>query len=153
MVDRRTDGDFAALLLGSFLRLVGRPLLDETAGERPHADWLYREAPFCLLAHDGSADPVFTYANRAAQRRFEGSWDEMTAMPSRLSAETGDRAERQRALDAVARHGFVENYRGVRVSRSGRRFLIEAATVWELQDAAGARHGQAALFRRWRDLP
>ncbi len=45
--------------------------------------------------------------------------------------------------------GFIDDYAGVRVSATGRRFRIEAATVWNLVDAAGALHGQAAAFDRW----
>jgi hypothetical protein len=39
----------------------------------------------------------------------------------------------------------------MRIAKSGRRFWIENATVWELIDEAGRRHGQAAAFRQWRD--
>lgn len=151
--DRRGDEGFAALLLGSFRRLVGRPMVEVPADDRnASAAWLYAGVPFCLLAHDGAADPRFIYANEAAQHRFGYGWDEFTALPSRMSAEPDAREERRRALDAVIRHGFVDDYSGVRVARSGRRFCIEGATVWNLVDAEGVRHGQAALFRRWRDL-
>jgi hypothetical protein len=34
----------------------------------------------------------------------------------------------------------------VRVSATGRRFRIAGAIVWNLVDAAGLRHGQAASF-------
>ena len=116
------------------------------------AGWLYEAAPFCVLAHDTAADPVFTYANRAAQRCFEYSWAEFTALPSRLSAEAPDRDARQHLLDQVSRQGYASGYRGVRVARSGRRFWIEDGTVWQLIDAAGVVHGQAATFPRWRDV-
>jgi hypothetical protein len=53
-------------------------------------------------------------------------------------------------LEAVTRHGFIDDYRGVRVSQSGRRFLIENATVWNLLDEAGAPYGQAATFSVWK---
>jgi PAS domain-containing protein len=141
MRDLRLDARFAALLAGSFLRLVGRAL-----GEAPDAAFLYQEASFCLLAHDGAADPCFIYANEAAQARFGYSWEEFLRLPSRLSAEAPERGERERLLAAVRRQGFIENYRGVRIAKSGRRFLIENAVVWELVDEAGMRHGQAAMF-------
>ncbi|ABW14794.1 conserved hypothetical protein [Parafrankia sp. EAN1pec] len=41
-------------------------------------------APFGLLAHDASTDPLFVYANKTAQQRFEYTWDEFVGMPSRL---------------------------------------------------------------------
>ena len=72
-------------------------------------------------------------------------------LPSRLSAEQPDRAERQRLLDAVTRDGFVDNGRGLRVARSGRRFWVENFTVWQLIDETSKRLGQAAIFSSWRD--
>ncbi len=148
------DPDFLRLLAGSHARLTGAPLLPEdVAGGDPAAQarWLYESAPFCVLAHNTDADPRFVYANRAAQARFEYGWDEFVTLPSRLSAEAPDRAERQRLLDAVARDGFIGDYRGLRIARSGRRFWIERATVWQLIDEAGVLRGQAATFSDWRD--
>ena len=55
-------------------------------------------------------------------------------------------------LDAVARHGFAAGYSGVRIAKSGRRFLIEDGVVWQLIDRDGAVRGQAATFPRWRDV-
>ena len=133
------------LILDSHERLVGTCLAP--AGVR----WLYETAPFCVVAHDTAADPRFVYANRAAQRCFEYSWEEFTALPSRLSAGPADRAERQALLDQVARTGWASGYRGLRVAKSGRRFWIEDGTVWQLVDAAGVVRGQAATFPRWRD--
>jgi hypothetical protein len=43
----------------------------------------------------------------------------------------------------------VDNYSGIRISASGRRFRIENATVWNLADAGGRIHGQAATFHHW----
>ncbi|WP_395673942.1 MEKHLA domain-containing protein [Inquilinus sp.] len=146
--------DFLHLLVGSHARLVGVPLLPEDPGDddTARARWLYQDAPFCVLAHNTDADPRFVYANRAAQARFEYGWDEFTTLPSRLSAEAPDRAERQRLLDAVTRDGFIADYRGIRIARSGGRFWIENAVVWQLIDEAGALHGQAAAFRDWREI-
>jgi hypothetical protein len=141
------DAGFHALLTGSYLRLVGRPLVP--AGTGP--GWLYREAPFVVVAHNTAADPVFIYANRAAQACFDYPWDAFVTLPSRLSAEMPDRAERQALLDAVARDGFKSGYKGLRVKKSGRRFWMEDGLVWQLIDESGMRHGQAATFSTWRD--
>lgn len=148
MLDISTDPAFFDLLTGSYARLFGAPLVPPGKD----ASWLYREAPFVVLAHGTDPDPLFIYANRCAQACFEYSWDEFLALPSRLSAEPIDRAERQRLLDQVARTGFLSGYRGIRVAKSGRRFLIEDGAVWELIDHAGTRHGQAATFRSWRNV-
>ena len=55
-------------------------------------------------------------------------------------------------LDQVRRDGFMSGYRGVRIAKSGRRFIIADGVVWELIDEQGTRHGQAATFSSWRDI-
>jgi hypothetical protein len=147
----QTDAAFAELLSSSFERVVGSALLPPGVADTDEARWLYAEAPFVLLAHDTSADPLFVYANRTAQACFEYGWDEFVGMPSRLSAEAPNREERRRFMEGVLRRGYVDDYRGLRIAKSGRRFWIDDATVWNLVDAGGALHGQAALVRRWTD--
>ncbi len=147
------DAWFSDLLTSSYRQVVGEPLLPEGGRFGPDtASWLYADAPFCLLAHDTQEDPQFVYANMTAQRCFEYRWDEFMGMPSRLSAEAPDREDRQKFMDAVLRQGFVSDYRGVRIAKSGRRFRIERATVWNLLGHDGIRHGQAALIRGWSDV-
>jgi MEKHLA domain len=145
--DLSTDSKFFDLITSSFSRLVGRPLVGEGQGPQ----WLYNDAPFAVLAHNTESDPRFIYANRTAQACFAYSWDEFITLPSRLSAEAPNRAERQRLLEAVARDGFISDYRGVRISKSGRRFWIEHGIVWQLIDHAGNWQGQAATFSSWKD--
>ncbi|MFD1655397.1 MEKHLA domain-containing protein [Pseudonocardia alaniniphila] len=68
------DAAFAELLsaeLLSFERVVGAALLPLGVAGTDEARRLYVDAPFLLLAHDTSADPLFVYANRAAQASFE----------------------------------------------------------------------------------
>jgi len=146
--DLSSDPAFFALLADSHARLVGTPLVPPGKD----AGWLYRDAPFVVLAHGTEQDPTFIYANKMAQRCFEYSWDEFIALPSRLSAETQDQAARQKLLEEVARNGFLSGYRGVRVAKSGRRVIIEDGVVWELIDREGTRHGQAATFLSWRNV-
>ena len=71
------------------------------------------------------------------------------AAPSRKSAEPINREERQRLLDRVTSHGYIDDYSGIRISSSGKRFLIENAIVWDLVDHLGGYHGQAAVFDKW----
>lgn len=141
-LDLSRDPDFYALMAESFERCVGRRLAPDGEG----AAWLYEQSPAVVLAHNTQADPRFIYANRAAQACFEYSWDEFITLPSRLSAEAPDRAERERLLNAVAAKGFVAGYRGLRIAKSGRRFYIENTIVWDLIDRNGRRLGQAATF-------
>jgi hypothetical protein len=137
-------------LLASHRELTGRPLLERLPGETDTeiAQRLYA-APFVVLAHGNEPDPCFNYANLAAQRLFERLWDEFIGLPSRLSAEAPERNERERLLARVAAHGFIDDYTGVRISKSGHRFRIKRATVWNVSDAAGRRVGQAAVFSDW----
>lgn len=141
----------AARLLDSYRHWLGKDLIDAGSDPAEAAERLYR-APFVVLSHDTAADPCFTYANLAAQALFEMPWAEIVGLPSRYSAEALVREERERLLRRVAEFGFIDDYRGVRVAKSGRRFQIERATVWNLVDAHGARVGQAATFAAWRPL-
>ena len=146
------DTDFCKLLLSSHLRVVGTPLTVQTDAQGNTARWLYEDAPFCVVAHNTDADPRFMYANCAAQKCFEYSWSEMTALRSRLSAEHPNRHERDALLESVRNKGYASGYRGLRIAKSGRRFWIEDVTVWDLIDDDGVYCGQAATYRQWQDV-
>ena len=139
------------ILRASYQRWTGRPLVAPGMGPEEAVAFLSR-APFALVSHDTQSDPVFNYANGRALELFAMSWEEFTRLPSRLSAEPMNRAERARLLEEVSRKGFVDDYSGVRIAKSGRRFMISDATVWNLIDLGGESYGQAALIRQWRDL-
>jgi hypothetical protein len=145
------DPTFFSLLARSYSQLVGAPLVSPDQALQDAARWLYEKAPFCVLAHDTEPDPTFIYGNRTAQACFEYTWDELTSLRSRLSAEEPEREERQRLLDLVRQYGFATGYRGLRIAKSGRRFWIENVTVWQLIDTDGVLHGQAAVYRQWRN--
>lgn len=144
--------EHVALLRGSYRRWTGKDLL---APELDAVDAVRAldDAPFAVVSHGTQTDPIFNYGNRLALRLFEMEWHELIALPSRLSAEPVDRDERQRLLAQVGAQGYSDNYGGVRVSKTGRRFEIGAATVWNLVDGEGRYRGQAALIRQWRALP
>jgi hypothetical protein len=144
--------EHAAILLHSFEHWLGRPLIDASLTPKEQARALFH-APFALVSHDTSADPVFNYANRQALALFETSWEEFTSLPSRLSAEPMHQQERERLLATVARQGYIDHYRGIRIAKSGSRFWIENAIVWNLLDAENRYVGQAAMFDRWDFLP
>ena len=55
-------------------------------------------------------------------------------------------------LAQVTEHGFIDNYAGIRISKSGRRFRISNAIVWNLVTDKGERCGQAATFDRWESI-
>jgi DEAD/DEAH box helicase domain-containing protein len=149
--DRAALADQVGLMRDSLRRLTGRDLLDY-AGAPADPVQAAAEAPFALLAHDGAEDPVFTFGNATALQLFEFAWDDFVRLPSRMSAEPLDRDERQRLLDQVAAHGYIDNYSGIRISATGRRFVIGKAVVWNLTDADGTPRGQAAMFADWTPL-
>jgi MEKHLA domain len=144
------SGQFADLLARTYASVVGTPLVSAGISGEEAANWLY-EAPFGLLAHDTSPDPLFVYANLAAQQWFEYSWHEIVGMPSRLSAEGDDRETRRIFMDSVRRQGYADEYRGLRVAKTGRRFWIEETTVWNMISPGAGMVGQAALIRRSTD--
>jgi hypothetical protein len=139
------DGGRLALIAGSFLRLTGRQL---TAGKGDIAQALW-DAPLAIVAHGTQADPLFFFGNRQALALFEMTPQDFVTMPSRLSAEPDLRSERAALMARVTQGGFINDYSGVRISATGRRFRIQQATAWNLDNAAGTRHGQAAAFRDW----
>ncbi len=109
-------------------------------------------APFVLVAHGTEADPVLNYGNAAALALWEMSWEELTRTPSRLTAEAPNREERARLLAMVTARGFIDDYSGIRISKTGRRFRISRATVWNLLGEDNQPCGQAAMFGDWQFL-
>ena len=132
-------------LLRSYHDLTGKHLIEPAGDAAQHA----YAAPFVLLSHDGSDDPLLTYGNLAAQELFEMDWEKLVGMPSRKTAEAPERAEREELLRRVLENGFIDDYSGIRIAEDGRRFMIRNATVWNVSDAQGVRIGQAATFSEW----
>jgi hypothetical protein len=141
----------AQILAHNFKRLTQRDLLAGNIPAAELAEILFR-APFVLVSHGTQADPVLNYGNQAALALWEMSWDEFTRTPSRLTAEAPNREERARLLAAVTARGFIDDYSGVRISKTGRRFEISRATVWNLTAPDGTFYGQAAMFCEWKFL-
>ena len=128
---RLTPVDWPTLITSSYERAVGESLcapadLDGLAA--------------VVLCHDTADDPVFVFANSAAQTLWERP---LVGTPSRLTAPPEARAQRAAAL---AGGQVVRGYSGLRESASGRRFWIRDATVWTVTDAQGNVRGQAATF-------
>lgn len=139
---------WSQLLLDSFRRWTGRDLLIRTGTPDAQAHALFA-APFVVVSHDTQADPILNYGNRQALDLWELSWAELTSMPSRLTAEAMNRDERACMLAVAEQQGYYSGYRGIRISSTGKRFLVEDATVWNVVDGQGIRAGQAATFSRW----
>ena len=141
----------AALLIASYKRATGQNLVQKKLTDEAKARALF-EAPYGVVSHNTDADPIFNYGNLTALKVFELDWAAFTQLPSRESAGPMNRAEREQLLSEVNRRGFMDDYRGERVSAKGRRFYIENATIWNLLDASGNYCGQAAVFYKWPNL-
>jgi hypothetical protein len=142
------DG-LARLIVESHLRVVGRLLIPNPPAHEVELGEALWTAPRAVVAHGTQADPVFCYGNRMALELFEMDFAAFTTLPSRCSAEPVAREERAALLERVTRDGYIDDYAGIRISSSGRRFRIENATVWNLIDADGVYRGQAATFSEW----
>ncbi|MGH7979688.1 MAG: MEKHLA domain-containing protein, partial [Limisphaerales bacterium] len=115
-------------LARSFKRWTGRDLLPGTWSLRELAGKVF-DAPFVIVSHGTQADPILNYGNRAALALWEMSWEEFTRTPSRLTAELTKRQARAKVMEVVTRQGYFENYSGVRITKTGRRFEISGATI------------------------
>ncbi len=138
-------------LLDSFRRWLGRDLIPREGSPADQARALF-EAPFVVVAHGTQPDPILSYANRRALELWELDVPTLLRTPSRLTAEPVHRDERAQLLERTLRAGYVDDYSGVRISRTGRRFRIDKAIIWNLVDAAERRVGQAATFSEWEPL-
>jgi len=135
-----------SLKLWSNRDLVKRELPDDEAAQELFF------ASFAVVSHNTDSDPIFNYANQTALDLFEMTWDDFTMLPSRKSAAPINQTERSRLLLEVTANGIIHDYSGVRLSQSGRAFLIENGKVWNLQECGGGYYGQAATFTHWKHI-
>ena len=140
----------ARLLYDTYFRVVGKPLISWDGSSDLWATPF--EAPFMLLSHGTEENPILNYGNLRAQALWEMDWETFTNTPSRDTAEPMLQDQRERFLKEVQAKGFVENYHGVRISKTGKRFEIMDVTVWNLLDPEGVIRGQAAVFYQVNEL-
>jgi len=135
----------------SYRQLLLKELIPDIHSDKQFARHIFY-APFAVVSHDTASDPIFNYANLKALELFELSWEDFTRLPSRLSAEPVNQAERDRLLAEVTEKGYIDHYEGVRISSTGKRFLIKNAVVWNLRNKNQCHKGQAAWFDQWKFL-
>jgi MEKHLA domain len=140
--------EWSQRLLESFRHWIGQDLIDRAGDQDSQARRLF-DATFVVVSHGMGVDPILNYGNQAALNLWDLSWEHFITTPSRLTAEADDRAERERILMQARGKGYYDGYRGVRISSTGRRFLVEQAVIWNVIDPAGHRIGQAATFSQW----
>jgi MEKHLA domain len=143
--------DWIEILLVSYRQLLGRELI-ECSGSWLEKSQLLYAAPFVVVSHGTQSDPVLNYGNQVALDLWEMDWTKFTQTPSKSTAEPVNQAAREVMMSQVLRQGFVDNYRGVRISSSGRRFEIDRAIIWNLTDLQGQPCGQAATFASWTSM-
>ncbi len=134
------------LIVASHQRLTGKPLIDHVPMDAVALRSAVWNAPRAIVAHGIEDDPIFFYGNRIALQLFEMDFAEFARLPSRLSTEPQAQETRVKLLEKVTRQGYVDDYSGMRIAKSGRRFMIADATVWNLVDESGTYDGQAAVF-------
>ncbi|MCP5292618.1 MAG: MEKHLA domain-containing protein [Nitrosomonas sp.] len=136
-------------LLDSYTYWTGQTLITREGSLFDQAQRLF-DSPFAVVSHGVQEDPVLNYGNSTALDLWEMDWDRFTQTPSRLTAEPVNREERARMLSQAKKQGYLSDYRGVRISSTGKRFLVEQATIWAIQHPDGTPLGQGATFSRWR---
>lgn len=132
-------------IAGSYKEFTGRDLVP-IDGDIATSLW---SAPMAIVAHGTEPDPIFFFGNATALRLFDYDFAAFTRVPSRSSAEPLLREERARLLERVTRTGIIDDYTGIRISASNRRFSIRNANVWNVTDSCGQPDGQAAAFAEW----
>jgi MEKHLA domain-containing protein len=135
-------------LLSSYRHWTRRELIERIDEPDVQAYRLF-QAPFVVVSHGAETDPILNYGNQMALDLWEMTWDQLVQIPSRLTAEPINRAEREWMLEQAKTRGYLDTYRGVRITSTGRRFLVENALIWNIVDAEGQRVGQAATFSTW----
>ncbi len=140
--------DYIYLITNSLKKLANIEIVDFTLSLEEQAKQAFH-SDYVLLAHNGSDDPIFNYANQAALTLFEMPWEEFTNMPSRYSAESDERGKREKFLADVAEKGYSKDYSGIRISKTGRRFVIKNVMLWNVYDSDNNRIGQAAMFEEY----
>ncbi|MEZ5939798.1 MAG: MEKHLA domain-containing protein [Planctomycetaceae bacterium] len=135
-------------ILNSYRHWLGKDLMPRSGDPLEESERL-GESGFVVVAHGTEADPILNYANKVALELWELDWESFCSTPSRLTAEPMHRDERAQMLATTQRQGYIDNYAGIRISSTGKRFQIDQALVWNLIDENDQPVGQAATFSDW----
>ena len=138
-------------LLDSYAYWVKQELVDRNGTPLEQAERLFN-SPFVVASHGAEDDPILNYGNQIALNLWGMDWQQFTQTPSRLTAEPVNREERARMLEQAKTQGYIADYRGVRISSTGTRFLVDQAVIWNIHKPAGTAIGQSATFAAWKYL-
>ncbi len=139
-------------LCESFRHWTGRSLLPDCSPEATPealAEALFH-APFVVVSHGTQADPIFNYGNQTALDLWQMDWAELMQMPSRYTAAPDARSQRAEFLERLRTEGFLADYSGIRIAKTGQRFWIQDVVLWTVLAEGGDRIGQAASFDTWK---
>ena len=134
------------ILLRSHRQFTGRDLMMDVGDARAQARVALRSAIRGRVARNGG-DPVLNYGNATALELWQMSWEELTCTPSRFTAEAPERDQRARLLAAVTANGFIDDYSGVRISKSG------TALPHRARDSVESRGRRRETIRPGGDVP
>lgn len=138
-------------ILTSYEAVTGIRLFDPAYSDE-YCSYLLYHAPYVVVSHGIQEDPVFNYANLTAQQLWHIDWSTFIQLPSRFSVEPDRIEDRELLLAEAAKNGFINNYSGVRIASTGKRFRIENVLLWNLPNETNEKIGQVALFRSWTNL-
>ena len=126
-------------LIESYNKLTGKELIDTelyNKNKQEATKEMFLNMNRIVLSHGIQQDtngPILNYANSAGLKLFAASWDELTTMPSRYTADTEmDRELRQQFMNEVTKNGIVNNYSGIRIGLNKVKFRIKQASVWNV---------------------
>ena len=131
-------------LLDSYEYFTGKRIIERSTANNDRK--AVEEGQFVLVSHNGAEDPILNYGNPFALKLWEMEWEDFTSTPSRLTAEIDRREKREEMLQIAKEKGWFDGYEGVRISKSGKRFRISNAVIWNVLDGEGKKIGQAAWF-------
>ncbi|HIK38626.1 MAG: MEKHLA domain-containing protein [Geminocystis sp.] len=139
------------ILLDSYKDLFGKELIERSKDALKDSENLFH-ADFVVFSHNTNPDPLYNYANKKGLQLWEMTWEELVKTPSRTTTEPLLREERERLLKQTAEKGFVCNFKGIRISKTGKKYYIKDITLWNLRDEKGLFCGQAATFSQWEKI-
>ena len=104
----------------------------------------FDECPLPIASHDSNGS--FNYLNKAALSLFKVTKDQVIGRSTTMTAPKSEQKQRNELLNQVNSRGFIENYKGIRVTSDGGLFEIEDATIWNVYDKNSHRIGQAVII-------
>ncbi|MBK6958477.1 MAG: MEKHLA domain-containing protein [Nitrosomonas sp.] len=138
-------------LLDSYAHWVKQELIQRNGTPLEQAKRLFNSA-FVVASHGVENNPLLNYGNQAALNLWAMDWQQFTQTPSRLTAEPVNREKRARMLEQARTQGYISDYCGVRISSTGKRFLVDQAIIWNIHKPDGIAIGQGATFSSWKYL-